>query len=151
MISKNFDFSGINGLSAFDVGKISSHIRRGTKKDYTNQTQISRQVVRSVIACCADLMEQSGCKNFEEFKEMLTQIECRENTSDSEMSSDNYAEMYGDYGFDPVKNNLDEILKKIGERGELLAVELLKNQYGENEVTFCNTDEKKQQGYDIVA
>ncbi len=93
-----------------------------------------------------DLMKEYGCETFEALVDKLKQSE-----SGTYTPTDDYIAWYGDFGYDPQKNNLDEILKAIGNAGEKLAVELLRRQYGENaEILLCNTDAYKQQGYDII-
>lgn len=92
-----------------------------------------------------DIMKEHGCVSIEELVQKL------EACSKPYDPTADYVEWYGDFGFDPRRNNLDDILKAIGNAGEKLALELLRQQYGENaEIILCNTDSYKQQGYDII-
>lgn len=98
------------------------------------------------------LLTEAGCASIEELKKKLKNDKKTDDSDENEdnCSSNGLFEIYGDFGYDPLKNNLEEIRERIGEKGEELAFELLKKKYGENAVTLCNTQDSKQQGYDII-
>lgn len=92
-----------------------------------------------------DIIKEHGCGSIEELVQKLAEyLQPYDPTAD-------YIEWYGDFGYDPRRNNLDDVLKAIGDAGEKIAVELLRRQYGDDaEIILCNTDAYKQQGYDII-
>ena len=93
-----------------------------------------------------ELIKEHGCDSIEELMQKLTEL----NAQTYEPIED-YMAWYGDFGYDPRRNNLDDVLTAIGNAGEKIAVKLLRQQYGENaEIILCNTDAYKQQGYDII-
>ncbi|MBP0965432.1 MAG: DUF3883 domain-containing protein [Oscillospiraceae bacterium] len=92
-----------------------------------------------------EIIKENGCCSIEDLVQKLSELpKPYDPTAD-------YIDWYGDFGYDPRRNNLDDVLKAIGDAGERFALELLRHQYGENaEIILCNTDSYKQQGYDII-
>ena len=89
-----------------------------------------------------DIIKEHGCGSIEELVQKLAEY------SQPYDPTSEYIDWYGDFGYDPRRNNLDDVLKAIGEK---IAIELLRRQYGDDaEIILCNTDAYKQQGYDII-
>ena len=62
-------------------------------------------------------------------------------TPDNEITEEFFS-----FGYTADQNNFDEVVRRIGERGEVLAVDVLKENFGdEAEGILCNNATHKQQ------
>ena len=102
------------------------------------------------------LLTNYKINSIEEFEENLAKMSTMLNdrpeddleaiTPENEITEEFYS-----FGYSKEKNNFDEIIRLIGEAGESLAVDVLKEKFGEEaDVLLCNDTSHKQQGYDII-
>ncbi len=90
------------------------------------------------------LMKKYGVVSVEELEHKLRE------QSESSQGSD-IPEEYYSLGYSEGADNFDEITKLVGDIGESLAVEILKEKYGSSAVVeLHNSESYKQQGYDIT-